>query len=147
MKNRVNREDVVRDMENEKTQEGIRKEIRRIVIGQVILLAAMLAVYACIGRFSTAVLLGGVIGSACAVLNFCLLGRTVQRIASLPPENAELARMQMKSSYSTRMVVMLLVMVVCFALPFVDGLSAVIPLVFPRLTILFLQVTGKVKTM
>lgn len=143
----MKQEAVIRNMEKEKTQESIRKEIRRIVIGQVILLTVMLVVYACIGRFSTAVLLGGVIGSACAVFNFCLLGRTVQRVASLPPENAELARMQMKSSYSTRMVVMLLVMVVCFALPFVDGLAAVIPLVFPRLTILFLQATGKVKTM
>lgn len=138
-------EDIVRIMEHQKPQETVRRETGRIAMGQGILLAVMLIVYGVLGRFSLAVLLGGLIGSAYAVLNFFMLGMTVQRVAQLQPEQAELARMQMKSSYNSRMVGMLLVAVLCFALPFVDGLSALISLMFPRLTILALQLTGQIK--
>ena len=53
--------------------------------------------------------------------------------------------MQMKSSYNMRMVIMILLIVVAFALPFVDGLACMIPMLFPRLTIFVLQLTGKIK--
>lgn len=132
-------------MERQRPQETVKRETKRIAIGQSILLAVMLMVYIALGRFSLSILLGGLIGSAYAVFNFFMLGMTVQKVASMKEENAELARMQMKSSYNSRMVGMVLLMVICFALPFVDGLAAIIPLVFPRLTILFLQITGKVK--
>lgn len=108
------------------------------------MLVIMYIVYAALGRFSLDVLLGGLVGGLYAVLNFFMLGMTVQKAAQIQPENAELARMQMKSSYNTRMVGMLLVAVVAFALPFVDGLAAIIPMLFPRLTILVLQITGRV---
>lgn len=132
-------------MDHQKPQETVRRETKRIAIGQMVFFVIMLIVYGVLGRFSLAVLLGGLIGSAYAVLNFFMLGMTVQKVAAMQPENAELARMQMKSSYNSRMVGMLLVTVLCFALPFVDGLSALIPLMFPRLTILILQITGQVK--
>ena len=109
------------------------------------MLAIMLVVYAALGRFSLAVVLGGLIGALYAVLNFLLLGMTVQKVAEMREGNEELARMQMKSSYNMRMVIMILLIVVAFALPFVDGLACMIPMLFPRLTILVLQLTGKIK--
>ena len=105
----------------------------------------MWIVYALTGRFSLAVVLGSLIGGAYAVFNFFMLGMTVQKAAQVQPDNAEMARMQMKSSYNMRMVGMLAVAVLAFALLFVDGLAAVIPLLFPRLTILALQLTGQIK--
>lgn len=128
----------------EKPQETVVRETRRIAIGEAVMLVIMYIVYAALGRFSLDVLLGGLVGGLYAVLNFFMLGMTVQKAAQIQPENAELARMQMKSSYNTRMVGMLLVAVVAFALPFVDGLAAIIPMLFPRLTILVLQITGRV---
>ena len=132
-------------MEHQKPQKTVLRETKRIAIGEVILLAIMWIVYALTGRFSLAVVLGGLIGSAYAVFNFFMLGMTVQKAAQVQPDNADMARMQMKSSYNMRMVGMLAVAVLAFALPFVDGLAAVIPLLFPRLTILALQLTGQIK--
>ena len=132
-------------MEHQKPQKTVLRETKRIAIGEVVLLAIMWIVYALTGRFSLAVVLGSLIGGAYAVFNFFMLGMTVQKAAQVQPDNAEKARMQMKSSYNMRMVGMLAVAVLAFALPFVDGLAAVIPLLFPRLTILALQLTGQIK--
>ena len=128
-----------------KPQETVLRETRRIAVGVFSMLAIMLVVYAVMGRFSLAVVLGGLIGALYAVLNFLLLGMTVQKVAEMREGNEELARMQMKSSYNMRMVIMILLIVVAFALPFVDGLACMIPMLFPRLTILVLQLTGKIK--
>lgn len=128
-----------------KPQETVLRETKRIAVGVFSMLAIMLIVYAALGRFSLAVLLGGLIGALYAVLNFLLLGMTVQKVAEMREENEELARMQMKSSYNMRMVIMILLIVVAFALPFVDGLACMIPMLFPRLTIFVLQLTGKIK--
>lgn len=128
-----------------KPQETVLCETKRIAVGVFSMLAIMLIVYAALGRFSLAVLLGGLIGALYAVLNFLLLGMTVQKVAEMREENEELARMQMKSSYNMRMVIMILLIVVAFALPFVDGLACMIPMLFPRLTIFVLQLTGKIK--
>ena len=128
-----------------KPQKTVLRETRRIAVGVFSMLAIMLVVYAALGRFSLAVVLGGLIGALYAVLNFLLLGMTVQKVADMREENEELARMQMKSSYNMRMVIMILLIVVAFALPFVDGLACMIPMLFPRLTIFVLQLTGKIK--
>ena len=128
-----------------KPQETVLRETKRIAVGVFSMLAIMLVVYAAMGRFSLAVVLGGLIGSLYAVINFLLLGMTVQKVAEMREGNEELARMQMKSSYNMRMVIMILLIVVAFALPFVDGLACMIPMLFPRLTILVLQLTGKIK--
>lgn len=132
-------------MNFQKPQETVLRETKRIAAGVFSMLAIMLIVYAALGRFSLAVLLGGLIGALYAVLNFLLLGMTVQKVADMREENEELARMQMKSSYNMRMVIMILLIVVAFALPFVDGLACMIPMLFPRLTIFVLQLTGKIK--
>ena len=132
-------------MNFQKPQETVLRETKRIAVGVFSMLAIMLIVYAAMGCFSLAVVLGGLIGALYAVLNFLLLGMTVQKVADMREENEELARMQMKSSYNMRMVIMILLIVVAFALPFVDGLACMIPMLFPRLTIFVLQLTGKIK--
>lgn len=132
-------------MKGEKPQGTVLRETKRIAIGEAILLAVMLAVYAALGRFGLPVVLGGLVGSAYAVFNFFMLGMTVQKAVALREENEALATMQLRSSYHMRMIGMVLVSVVAFVLPFVDGLACVIPMVFPRLTILALQLTGNIK--
>ena len=57
-----------------------------------------------------------------------------------------MARSSLRASYSMRMVGMLIVAVLAFVLPFVEGIACLIALVFPRITIFVLQLTGKVKT-
>ena len=130
-------------MQGEKPQQSIVKETKRIGVGTVIMLVVMLAVYAVLGKFTVGVLLGGLLGSAYAIFNFFMLGMTLQKAASMTDQ--QMAHMKVRSAYSTRMIGMLILAVVAFALPFVEGIPCLIALLFPRATIFVLQVTGQVK--
>ena len=130
-------------MQGEKPQQSIVKETKRIGVGTVIMLVVMLAVYAVLGKFTVGVLLGGLLGSAYVIFNFFLLGMTLQKAASMTDQ--QMAHMKVRSSYSTRMIGMLILAVVAFALPFVEGIPCLIALLFPRATIFVLQVTGQIK--
>lgn len=130
-------------MQGEKPQQSIVKETKRIGVGTVIMLVVMLAVYAVLGKFTVGVLLGGLLGSAYAIFNFFLLGMTLQKAASMADQ--QMAHMKVRSSYSTRMIGMLILAVIAFALPFVEGIPCLIALLFPRATIFVLQVTGQIK--
>ena len=130
-------------MQGEKPQQSIVKETKRIGVGTVIMLVVMLAVYAVLGKFTVGVLLGGLLGSAYAIFNFFMLGITLQKAASMTDQ--QMAHMKVRSSYSTRMIGMLILAVVAFALPFVEGIPCLIALLFPRATIFVLQVTGQIK--
>ncbi|MBQ8095321.1 MAG: ATP synthase subunit I [Clostridia bacterium] len=129
-------------MENLRPQESIVRETKRIAIGSGICLVLMMIVYALIGRFSVSVLLGGIIGTAYAIFNFFQLGMTIQKATSFSEQ--DMAARQMKSSYSLRMAGLLLVCVVCFVVPFLDGIPCMISMLFPRITILVLQMTGQI---
>jgi ATP synthase I chain len=130
-------------VQGEKPQQSIVKETKRIGVGTVIMLVVMLAVYAVLGKFTVGVLLGGLLGSAYAIFNFFMLGMTLQKAASMTDQ--QMAHMKVRSSYSTRMIGMLILAVVAFALPFVEGIPCLIALLFPRATIFVLQVTGQIK--
>ena len=130
-------------MQGEKPQQSIVKETKRIGVGTVIMLVVMLAVYAVLGKFTVGVLLGGLLGSAYAIFNFFMLGMTLQKAASMTDQ--QMAHMKVRSSYSTRMIGMLILAVVAFALPFVEGIPCLIALLFPRATLFVLQVTGQIK--
>ena len=130
-------------MQGEKPQQSIVKETKRIAVGTVIMLVVMLAVYAVLGKFTVGVLLGGLLGSAYAIFNFFMLGMTLQKAASMTDQ--QMAHMKVRSSYSTRMIGMLILALVAFALPFVEGIPCLIALLFPRATIFVLQVTGQIK--
>lgn len=139
----MNEEGEGHSVQGEKPQQSIVKETKRIAAGTVIMLVVMLAVYAVLGKFTVGVLLGGLLGSAYAIFNFFMLGMTLQKAASMTDQ--QMAHMKVRSSYSTRMIGMLILAVVAFALPFVEGIPCLIALLFPRATIFALQVTGQIK--
>lgn len=139
----MNEEGEGHSVQGEKPQQSIVKETKRIAVGTVIMLVVMLAIYAVLGKFTVGVLLGGLLGSAYAIFNFFMLGMTLQKAASMTDQ--QMAHMKVRSSYSTRMIGMLILAVVAFALPFVEGIPCLIALLFPRATIFVLQITGQIK--
>ena len=139
----MNEEGEGHSVQGEKPQQSIVKETKRIAVGTVIMLVVILAVYAVLGKFTVGVLLGGLLGSAYAIFNFFMLGMTLQKAASMTDQ--QMAHMKVRSSYSTRMIGMLILAVVAFALPFVEGIPCLIALLFPRATIFVLQITGQIK--
>ena len=65
----------------DRPDDGIDDSLKKIAIISSVLFALMLVVYVCLGKLNAAVILGGLIGLAAALMNLVLLGRTVREIA------------------------------------------------------------------
>ncbi len=122
-----------------KLQPASVRELKHISLGVAAGSAVMLAVFAIVGKFHWTVLTGALLGDAAAIFNFYYLCRSVQRAAA---SDEMTARLVMRSSYSRRMLVSAAAIAAGFLLPWFHGLATVIPLFLPRVTILFMQLTG-----
>lgn len=121
-------------------QPAVKKETKHIIFYTGIGAAIMWVVFALLHGFMPekvpfdyTVILGGVVGGAVAVLNFFLMGLTVQKVAGQTNEDA--ARMQMKASYSQRLMLQILWIIVAIAAPCFQFAAGIIPLLFPSLGI------------
>jgi len=119
----------------------VKKESLYVAAGTAALSVIVQLVWALFFDYGLPVFLGGLWGGACAVLNFVLLGRAVSKAASDGDEL--LARRRLHASYSLRMLIIALMVVVAVTVPAINWVMAVISLVFPRLTILIEPVFRK----
>ncbi len=92
----------------------------------------MQAVFLMLGKWDYTVLLGNVLSGVAAIGNFLLLGVTVQRAVTKEEKDA---RQLMKFSQTYRLLGLLAVAVIGFALPVFHPLAVIIPLLFPRVAI------------
>lgn len=124
-----------------KPQQAVKKETLHIALGTLALCAVMLVCFALAGQFSWQALAGTLLGGGWAALNFFLLGISVQQAAA----KSDKAKNIMQFSYSLRMLATALVLIAGFALPVFHWLAVLLPQLFPRITILILQLTGHYK--
>lgn len=124
-------------------QEATRRETGHIALGVLAFSVVMELVFVLLRRWDMGVLWGNLLGGGFAVLNFFLLGLTVQKIAGEQDEKR--AKLKLQGSYSLRMLLTLGVIILAVKVPVFTWPAAVIPLLFPRLTILAMQLTGKYK--
>lgn len=129
-------------------QPEVKKELLRIAGGTAICTAAMWVLFAALhvaglAPFDYTVILGGIVGSAVAVGNFYGICVMVQRVLDEPDEGRR--KVQLKLSYNVRMLVQGLWVVIAIAAPCFQALAGAAPLLFPRVTIYYLQITGKYK--
>ncbi len=104
-----------------------------IAIGEVICLAVMLAIFAMLGYFDSSVLLGGIIGTLLAVLNFFFMAVS----ATLASDKAQQQDVKggtalMKGSYALRMLVIFVVLLACIKSGLCNPIAGVLPLIFVR---------------
>ena len=133
-----------------KPDSAVRRETARVAAGVFALVAAMLAVYAVIGKFSVPALLGGVYTGLLTVVNFFVMGMTVQGITNRAAEKErteqEIADMslqmqnRMKASYNMRMIALFALMVAGIAVFKFDPIATILPILFPSLVIRVLQI-------
>lgn len=126
-----------------RVQQATRRETGHIALGVLAFSAVMELVFLALRRWDLGVLWGNLLGGGFAVFNFFLLGMTVQKIAVETDEKR--AKLKLQGSYSLRMLLTLGVIVLAIKLPFVTWPAAVIPLLFPRLTIFAMQLMGMYK--
>ena len=93
-----------------KIDKAIKQESIYLLIGVVILSAIMEAVFLICGAFDYTVILGNILGGGIAVLNFFLMGITLQK--SLTDTEIKTAENRMKMSQSFRFLMLIIVAVV-----------------------------------
>ena len=115
----------------------VKKETAYVAIAEAILIAVMLAVYLIISKFTLNVLFAALTSGAVAVLNFFVMGLTVQNAVTVDDDSDR--RKLIRASQLVRLLVMGVVVIVCAVFPKFDIFALFIPLFFPRL---FAQARG-----
>ena len=131
-----------------KLQPESKKELKRILCGTAICTAAMWVLFAALHlvgwvRFDYTVVLASLVGAAVAIGNFAGICFVVQKVIDEPDEKKRKAQLQI--SYNTRMLLQALWIIIAIAAPCFQAFAGVLPLLFPRVTIYYLQITGKYK--
>lgn len=129
-------------------QAGSKKELRRIACGTALCTAVMWVLFAALHmvgwvRFDSTVVLGGLVGSLVAIGNFAGICLVVEKIIDEQDEKRRKAKLQL--SHNCRMLLQAVWVVVAIAAPCFQPFASVLPLFFPRITIYYLQITGKYK--
>ena len=130
-----------------KLQPASRKEITRITIGtaccDLILVAGLFLLSQFgIGTFSFGkILISALCGSVIAILNFTVMCLTVQSAVGMTDQKQMKAKFQL--SYNARMVVQSAWVVAAFLIPQIHFIAGAAPVLFPKVTILYLKATGK----
>lgn len=121
-------------------QEATKKETLRIAAGTGIGVCLMAAAFGILHMampdrvpFDYRVFTGGIAGGAVAVLNFFLMGLTVQQVAGETDDKR--AYQRMKVSYSQRMLLQIVWIILALTVPVFNGVAGVLPLLFPSLTV------------
>ncbi|MDD3430283.1 MAG: ATP synthase subunit I [Oscillospiraceae bacterium] len=125
-----------------KIQPAVKKETLHIAFGTFILAAIMVGIFALLGQFNITVIWGALLGVCFAVLNFFLLGLTVQKATTYSDEKRAKAFMQL--SYSLRMLLTLGVALLGIWAPVFNGIATVLPLLFPRFTIAAMSIYASI---
>lgn len=119
----------------------VKKETKYIALMVVILTVLLEAVFLVIGRWDMTVLWGGLLGACVAILNFFLMGLTVQKAVEKEEKDA---KQLMKVSQSGRMMMQLAFAAIAAAIPAAFNLiAALLPLLFPRIGVMLRSVVLK----
>lgn len=129
-----------------KLQPASKKEIKRIAIGtgafDLILLAALFVLsLEGLLTFNYTVFLGILVGSCVAILNFTIMCLTIQKATGIEDQKQMKAFIQ--GSYNGRLMLQAGWVVVAILVPHFQVVASAAPLLFPNLTIFYLQAKGK----
>ncbi len=120
-------------MKMEKIDKVVLKETKYIATVTIILSVLMQSVFLVMGKWTYMCLLGNLLGAFAAVLNFFLMGLTVQK--AVIKEEKE-AKNLMKVSQTSRLFMMLLFALVGYLVSVFNLLSVIIPYLFPRIAVM-----------
>ena len=133
-----------------KLSPAIRTETKKVAVCTVVGVALMCLVFFVLHRtwpekvpFDYTVILGGLGGGAVAVLNFFLMGITVQKVVDTADE--DLAKSRMKASYTNRMLLQMAWVVAAIIAPCFHFVAGILPLLFPSIGIKVTGLAGKHK--
>ncbi len=118
------------------------KETTYVAIWTILLSVIMQAVFLIIQKWDYTVLLGNILSGVVAVLNFFLLGLTVQ--FSVGKDEKDIKNYA-KLSQMLRLLMIAVVLCVGVLLDCFNTWSVIIPVIFPRIALLFRPLFGRKK--
>ena len=132
-----------------KLQPASKKEVTRIAIGTSAFSVIMIAVMAFlswggIGKFDYTIFTGAIGGAIVAIVNFAMMCLTIQNAVNISEQKQMKAFIQ--GSYNGRLLFQAAWIVVAFMVSHINVFAASIPLLFPTLTIFYLQKKGTLVT-
>ena len=116
------------------------RETKYIALWTVIFSVIMQAMFLIIGKWDVTVLLGNLLGGVAVILNFFLMGITVQKAVSKEEKEA---KSLMRTSQTARLFMMFLFVVIGVTAPIFNTWSSIIPLVFPRIAMALKPIADK----
>lgn len=128
-------------------QPASRKELKRISLGTGVLDLLLIAGLFLLSQFGIGtfdlvrIVLSALCGSVIAILNFALMCLTVQSAVGMQDMKKMKAKFQL--SYNARMILQAGWAVVAFLVPQLHFIAGAAPILFPKITILYLQFKGK----
>lgn len=109
------------------------KETLFVTLGEALCVAAMMGIFALLGKFDRTVLLGGILGGLVAVGNFFFMAVSAMLAADkAQKQDVKGGQAVMNSSYPLRMIVMAVVLFAGVKSGLCNVFALVIPLVFVR---------------
>lgn len=109
------------------------KETAIVLIGQTVCVGVMLGVFALLGQFNIAVLLGGIFGVILAAGNFFFMATTASLAADKAvDQDVEGGQKLMKASYPVRILVLAVILIALSKSGICNVVALVLPLVFVR---------------
>jgi len=117
-----------------KVDATIKKETKYIAYFSLILSVLMQAVFLLLKEWDYTVILGNLLSFSVAVLNFYIMGITVQKAVLMDESDA---RKLIKSSQSLRTAGMFLLLAIGVALPIFNTIAVIVPVFFPRIAVTF----------
>lgn len=123
-----------------KVQEAVRRETGRVALHVVFMTAVMLTIFFALHlalpakvSFSPGTVFSALPGAAVGVLNFFLMGLTVQHVAGL--EDPREAKRFMQKSYVSRNTMQFVWMILAVAVPVIHPVAGILPLFFPGFSV------------
>ena len=108
-------------------------QISMVLIGELVLSALMVAVFAALGHFDLSVVLGAIAGSVIATANHLVLMLGVMAAASkAEKQDVKGGQMLVQMSYMGRLIGLFLILVLCAKSGVFNLIALVIPLAFTR---------------
>ena len=115
------------------TRKLVLHETAIVALGVAICLGIMYGIYALLGYFSIKVLIGGLVGSVLAILNFFFMAVSVNAAADKAlNQDVKGDKTQVRFSYTTRLIAMFAVLFAFAKSGVADPLASVLPLAFVR---------------
>ena len=113
---------------------AVKKETAYIAGWSLLLSVVMELVFWAVGAMDYTVPLGNLLGVAASLLNFFLMGLTIQSAVGLEEKAASA---KLKLSQMLRMLMVLVLAVLGLALPCFHTIAVLVPFFFPRIAISF----------